>query len=75
MSDFTIICRMPGLLVDVAVRFGSGTKAAVPSHLVEDLNDFIFALGQGQADVPLLQRLARFCPENSTNCRHILSSP
>ena len=56
---------MPGLLVYLAVRFGSGTKATEPSDLVEDLNGFIFALEQGQADVPLLQRLARFCLENS----------
>ena len=39
-------------------------KTTEPSDRVEELNTFIFALEQGQADVPLLQKLARFCIEN-----------
>jgi CLIP-associating protein 1/2 len=57
--NYCIIC--PGLLAYEAVRYAKTTE---PTNRVEELNVFISALEQGRADVPLLQKLARFCMEN-----------
>jgi hypothetical protein len=64
VSASKIICRVLGLLIYIAVRYSAGAKTTEPTDRVEELNGFISALEQGQADVPLLQRLARFCLEN-----------